>query len=83
MINLKSLLKKPIHKKTEKEIKLEKMRQVQKNLQNITKQTSYAYKSAVLRNKKKQEYLNYLTRAKAEVNPSKQHEIIRQYIEKK
>jgi 7,8-dihydro-6-hydroxymethylpterin-pyrophosphokinase len=83
MINLKALLKKPIHKKTEKEIKLEKMRQVQKNLQNITKQTSYAYKSAVLRNKKKQEYMNYLTRAKAEVNPIKQHEIIRQYIEKK
>lgn len=82
-LDIKSLLNKPPHRKTEKEIKLDKLKLLQRNLQNITKQSSFAYKSAVARNKKKREYENYLMRAKSELNPIKQNEIIQEYISKK
>ena len=77
------MLNKPLYRKTEKDIKLDKFKLIEKNIRNMSKQSSFAYKSAVERNKRKQEYVNYLTRAKAELNPIKQHEIIREYISKK
>ena len=82
-MNLIDNLLKDYKPPTEKQRKANKLKQLQSMMRQIPKRNNFAYQSAIERNKKNNEYKQYLLRVKAEISPTKQHEIIADYLNRK
>jgi len=82
-MNLIDNLLKDYKPPTEKQRKANKLKELQYIVKQMSKRSNFAYQSAIERNKKNNDYKQYLLRAKAELNPTKQHEIIVNYLKEK
>ena len=60
--------------------KEERLQRLNRELKRHTKWKNPQYRQAVERNRKKEAYNNMLLRCKAEVNPSKQEEILNKWL---
>ena len=82
-MNLIDNLLKDYKPPTEKQRKANKLKELQYIVKQMSKRSNFAYQRAIERNKKNNDYKQYLLRAKAELNPTKQHEIIVNYLKEK